>query len=76
MNSIEENITHIMKNMNKLPLPQKMAKETKMRKLQHKVIVSHTQQKHHVEKVKEMQDEAKSVTGIIKPVNEKVHEGA
>ena len=53
-----------------------MAKEMKMRKLQHKVTVSHTQQQHHVEKVKEMQNEAERVTGIIKRVNEKVHQGA
>ena len=69
MTSLEENITQIMNDMKQLPLVQKMAKATEMSKLQQQVIVLRTQQQHHLEKVEEMQDEAKRVTGIIQPVH-------
>ena len=69
MTSIEGNITHTRNEMKHLPLAQKMAKEIEIRKLQQQVIVLCKQQQHHADKV-----EAKRVTRIIQPVQQKVHE--
>ena len=51
---IEANFTQIRNDMKQLPLAQKMAKETEMRKLQQQVTVLRTQQQHHEENVEEL----------------------
>ena len=51
---VEGNIAQIRNEMKKLPLAQKMAKATEMRKLQQQVTVLCTQQQHRVEKVEEL----------------------
>ena len=71
---IEVNITHIRNDMKQLTLAQKMAKATKMSKLQQQITMLRTQQKHHEEKVEELQDELERVTCIIQFVHQRVHD--
>ena len=62
--------------MKQLPLAQKMAKATKMRKLQQQMTMLCTQQQQREEKVEELQAEAERVTCIIQLAHQKVHEVA
>ena len=58
--------------MKQLPLAQKMAKATEMRKLQQQMTSLHTHQKQCEEKVEELQVEEDIVTCIINTINQKV----
>ena len=62
---LEVNITHIRNDMKQLTLAQKMAKATKMSKLQQQITMLRTQQQHHEEKVEELHAEVERVKGII-----------
>ena len=69
----EANIMQIRNDMKQLPLAQKMAKVTEMRKLQQQMTLLHTQHKQREEKVEYLKAKVKRVTGIIQPIHQKVH---
>ena len=60
--------------MKNLSLVVKMAKATDIKRLQQHLATLQTQQQKRIDKVVELQPEAKKVTGIIQPVHEKVRQ--
>ena len=72
--TIESEVNQMKEGMKQFPLAKKIAKATKMRKLQHKVTVLCTQQYERIENVAELEDEVELITGIIHLVHHKVCE--
>ena len=65
LRTVETNVTQLKNEMKKLPLAEKMDKETEKKKLQQQVTMLHTQQQQRADKVEELQEEDERVTGII-----------